>query len=480
MLARILLLSARSDFRARIRALAEGPDAVVGELTDTSWATELPRRDCDLVIADGEFVTADIKAAVDAARAAPGSPELVVIAKDETAVERASLLAAGSLAVLPENVADDVLGEALRTLIDRRIAASLLERGVSDTEPEGSFGDYVTSGNGEAANRFLRLARKLSQSDSTALILGETGVGKERLARAIHAEGPRADGPFIVVNCGAIPESLLESELFGHEKGAFTGAVRAHRGHFELAHRGTIFLDEIGEMPLHLQVKLLRAIQDKAIQRVGSEIRLPVDVRIMAATNRDLLVEMEEQRFRPDLYYRLSVVAIDVPPLRDRPDDIEPLVRTYFEQFRLQMPTAATGVAPAAMRALRAYRWPGNIRELVNVVERAVLLCDGTEIALEDLPAALAETVEPPAPASPPTSEGRPDDGDALDAATLAQPLAAARRRFTAKFERAYLDGMLRATGGRISETAARAGIDPRSLYAKMKQHGLRKEDYRT
>ncbi|MCA8952934.1 MAG: sigma 54-interacting transcriptional regulator, partial [Planctomycetes bacterium] len=370
MLARVLLVILDDELRGRLRGLTAGPDSIVLDVACEDWLEHVAQRDGDLVVIGAELLGEPVGETVAALRQVPGNPELVVVSSGETAAERARLLAAGCLAVVSSEVPDDAFRETLGTLIRKRREALLLVRGAGAGE-DGSFGDYISNTAGAA--RFLRLARKLSQSDSTVLISGETGVGKERLARAIHAQGPRAQAPFVVVNCGAIPESLLESELFGHEKGAFTGAVRAHRGYFELAHRGTIFLDEIGEMPLHLQVKLLRALQERAIQRIGSEAPLQVDVRIMAATNRALLVEMEEKRFRPDLYYRLSVVTLDVPPLRERREDIPALVQSYFEQFRARIPTVAERVSDAAMQALQEYVWPGNIRELINVVERSVL-----------------------------------------------------------------------------------------------------------
>jgi DNA-binding NtrC family response regulator len=271
----------------------------------------------------------------------------------------------------------------------------------------------------------------------------------------MHAAGPRGSEPFVVVNCGAIPETLMESELFGHEKGAFTDAHRARRGHFEVAHGGTIFLDEIGEVPTHLQVKLLRVLQEKEIQRIGSEKPTTVDVRLIASTNRDLKEEMALKRFRPDLYYRLSVVTLRIPALRERREDIPLLAETYLTRFRLDLNATATRISPRTMEALLSYSWPGNVREVINVLERAVLLCEGDEITLDDLPEEITESLAAPEMASQ------------------------AKRAWSDAFERTYLNELLEATQGRISETASRAGIDPRSLYDKMRRHGLRKEDFK-
>ena len=324
---------------------------------------------------------------------------------------------------------------------------------------------------------FLRVVERVSHSDSTLLICGETGVGKEHLAHAIHCEGVRSDGPFVAVNCGALPESLLESELFGHAEGAFTGATRSRRGWFELAHRGTIFLDEVGEMPHHLQVKLLRVLQTKDVQRLGGDSAVSVDVRVIAATNRDLKEEIAEKRFRPDLYYRLSVVELKIPALRERREDIPDLIDRYIAHFQTRFATAVGGIADDARAALIAYDWPGNVRELINIVERAMLLSDGPELTLRDLPDELSEgsLVAPP-------REGEATSGSIwarLAEERLDQPLAALREQAIEELERAYLAALLRKNAGRVGQTAEQAGLQPRSLFEKMKRYGLRKEDFK-
>ena len=321
----------------------------------------------------------------------------------------------------------------------------------------------------------LEIARRLIPTQSSVLILGETGVGKEHLARAIHQQGPRSGHPFVPVNCAAIPESLFESELFGHEQGAFTGANRAHRGHFEMAHGGTIFLDEIGETPLYIQAKLLRALQDHLIQRVGSESTIPVDVRILAATNRDLERAIRDGSFRADLYYRLGVVTLTVPSLRDRREDIPELVTTFLQEFRGQIPTQVREVDEGCMRALIRYDWPGNIRELINVLERALLISDGPVLSLRDLPDSIRGDHLPPR-----ISEDRPhrQGADREDGWTDLS-WREARAQCVASFEREYLTRLLERTQGRIGVAAKRAGISPRALFEKMRAHGLRKEEFR-
>jgi len=326
--------------------------------------------------------------------------------------------------------------------------------------------------------RLLQVVRKVVRSDSGLLILGETGVGKGRLARAIHQEGPRSAGPFLAISCGALPETLLESELFGHEEGAFTGATRSRRGYFELADGGTIFLDEIGELPLHLQVKLLQILEDHRLLRVGGDRHIHVDVRIMAATNRDLEAEMKANRFRADLYYRLAVVTISIPPLRERVEDIALLVQSYLEHFRLQQGRKVSAVTPQAMESLRSYEWPGNVRELMNVMERAVLLCQNSEIDLVDLPGTIVSRT--PAGRKVPAPAAALERVEDLSPSVLAKPLQTVRAEFGAALDRAYLAAQLETAQGRIGETARRAGINPRSLYELMKRYGLSKHAFKT
>lgn len=223
-------------------------------------------------------------------------------------------------------------------------------------------------------NRVYELIERVSDSDSTILIQGESGTGKEIVAKTIHYNSPRRDKPLIPINCGAIPEALLESELFGHEKGAFTGATASRTGRFELAHGGTLFLDEIGELPLSLQVKLLRVLQEQTFERVGGVKSIQVDVRIIAATNQDLEKGIEEKRFREDLYYRLNVIPINIPPLRKRKDDIPLLVDHFIDKFNHKKNKKVDGITPEALNLLHNYYWPGNIRELENLIERMIVL----------------------------------------------------------------------------------------------------------
>ena len=291
------------------------------------------------------------------------------------------------------------------------------------------------------------LARRVAKVDSTVLITGESGSGKERIARLVHDQSMRAAGPFIAVNCGAITDTLLESELFGHARGAFTGATHDRPGLFEAAHRGTMLLDEVGEVSPTMQVKLLRALQEREIRRVGENHSRRVDVRIVAATNRELAREVAAGRFRQDLYYRLKVVELHVPPLRARRDDVLPLARVLLADTALKMKRKIAGLAPAAADQLLRYQWPGNVRELENTMARAVALARGARVELEDLPEEIRQAIPHPAVV-----------GGAV------RPLE--------EIEREYILAALAQNGGNQTRTAAQLQIGSATLYRKLKRYG--------
>ncbi len=482
MFLRVLIAAPAPDLRRRLGALFELKDVLVSQLArGEKLFDRLGKEPYDLVVLGPGSTRGRAREVTAEIRALPDAPEVVALREGEQAEERAALLAAGALAVLPVHLPDDALQGTLEALLARRRADAMRRmEGGGDLE-NCRLSDFASDS--PAMRRFLGIVQRVVASESSLLILGETGAGKEWLARAIHAESPRARGPFLAVNCAALPESLLESELFGHERGAFTGAVRAHRGAFELAHRGTLFLDEVGEIPAHLQAKLLRALQDRRITRVGGEEPLKVDVRIMAATNRDLAAEIRARRFRPDLYYRLGVVTLEVPPLRERPEDIPALLRSAIRTSALRSGRHLPALTDEALAALVAYPWPGNVRELFNVMERAVLLAGGDRLTPADLPeaiAALAPGAREAGPAGAPAPGGAAEPaGGSADAPDLERPWREARRAALDAAERAYLTAVLGRHQGRVGLAARAAGLSERALYAKMRRHGLRKEDFR-
>ena len=314
-----------------------------------------------------------------------------------------------------------------------------------------SFGEIVATS--EALRRVITEVGTVAPTDATVLVCGETGTGKELVARAIHAISPRSARPLVKVNCAAIPSGLLESELFGHERGAFTGAVGQRAGRFELADGGTLFLDEIGDLPLELQPKLLRVLQEQEFERLGSTRTTRVDVRLVAATNADLGRMVAEKRFREDLYYRLNVFPIAIPPLRERRDDIPTLAQHFVDTYARRMTKRIETVSAAAMAALTEYHWPGNVRELANVLERAVIRCATPILDREQLgPLTRASH----AGADGPGADARPSD---------AMPLAA--------MEKLAITNALRRANGNKSRAAALLGVSRMQLYTRLKRFGL-------
>jgi DNA-binding NtrC family response regulator len=300
-------------------------------------------------------------------------------------------------------------------------------------------------GDGQRMRALRALVGKVAPTPSTVLITGESGTGKEVIARLIHALSSNPEGPFVAINIGGIPDSLLESELFGYDKGAFTGAEARKRGMFELASSGTLFLDEIGDMPMQLQVKILRVLQDKKVQRLGSTQPIPINARIIAATNRNLEAQLKEGKFREDLYYRLNVIRIEVPPLRDRSEDIERLARFFVEKLNRERGRRIGGFDEGALASLRAYPFPGNVRELENRIERAYILCASDLIGLEDL-------------------------GEPFSSA----PAPAARKQGILKdLEGEAIRRVLEKHGGNMTTAAAELGISRRTLFNKRKELGI-------
>jgi two-component system response regulator PilR (NtrC family) len=328
---------------------------------------------------------------------------------------------------------------------NQRLRAQVIEAGTRDLV-----------GRSAALRRVMDLVERIAPTRTTVLITGESGTGKERVARAIHRMSERADGPFLVVNCGALPEALMESELFGHEKGAFTGAQSRHRGLFREADGGTILLDEVGELPAALQVKLLRVLQERMVRPVGATQETAVDVRVLSATNRDIEADVASGKFRSDLYYRLNVIRIGLPPLRERREDVPLLAERFVRQFASEMGKDIAGFTPDSLRALQTYEFPGNVRELENVIERAVALAGARVIGLGDLPPELSGITGAPTPAL----WELPKEGTRLD-------------EVLTEIERRLIVDALARTGGVRTRAAALLGVTFRSLRYRLKKHGL-------
>jgi DNA-binding NtrC family response regulator len=412
----------------------------------------LRHEDFDLVLTDKLLPKMD---GIDLVRQIKaGHPEVAVVvmtahATVEAAVE-ALRLGAVDFLLKPFELTEAVL--VIRHAIELQDLRLARGARVRRNQEQFSFDRIVAQS--ECMREVFELARSVVELDTTVLIDGETGAGKELLARAIHFSGSRRDKPFLAVNCAAIPGELFESELFGFRKGAFTGATESRRGVFQRANGGTLLLDEIGEMPLHLQAKLLRVIEERRVAPIGADQSVEVDVRILASTNRDLQAEVEQRRFRPDLFYRLSVMPIRVPPLRERPGDIPLLASRFLEGSALRCKKPVRAIAPGAMHALVRYSWPGNVRELQNVIERAVIVAKGDTIL--DVERFLTGRVERP----------RVD---------LSLQFHRAKARVVEEFERTYIAGVLDAHGGKVGLASRHAGLDPKNFSAKIARYGLRK-----
>jgi transcriptional regulator with GAF, ATPase, and Fis domain len=382
------------------------------------------------------------------------------------------------------------LAEKARLAAEARERAERLEAAVASLTRElEAHGRTRVVGVSRSWKEVLRQVGRVAASETTVLIAGESGTGKEVVSRMIHHGSPRAGRPFVAINCAALPEQLLESELFGHEKGAFTGAIAAKPGRVEQAAGGTLFLDEIAEMSPLLQAKFLRLLQEREFQRVGGTRVLRADVRVIAASNRDLAVAIGRGQFREDLYYRLNVFAIDVPPLRARPDDILPLAESFLEELGRSMGRPAAGISRDAREWLLAYPWPGNVRELRNAIERAILLCDGGLITREHLPAAVVRPGASdawnvgrggvagggPSGAHPAATGSRPGGtplaGDGLPSDPAGGPLFG--RQQVEAMERTFVEKALREAGGNKSKAARLLGLSRAQLYTRMQKYGV-------
>jgi DNA-binding NtrC family response regulator len=412
----------------------------------------LKRDDVDLVLTDKRLPGVDGVDLVRRLKAEHPDQAVVVMTAYgtiESAVE-AMRLGASDYLVKPFETAEVLM--VIRHAIEFQELRAASRASLRRNQEQFTLGNLLARS--EAMQEVFELLRSVAEMDTTVLIHGETGVGKELLARSIHFSGPRRDKPFVAVNCAAIPAELFESELFGFRKGAFTSASESRRGFFQTANGGTLLLDEIGEMPVGLQSKLLRAIEERRVTPIGADRPVDIDVRFIATTNKDLQAEVERGAFRRDLFYRLSVVPIRVPPLRERAGDIPLLAQHFLEVSTRRAKKPVRVIAPAAMDALCRYAWPGNVRELENVIERAVIVAKGEAIA--DVEAFLAGAGERP-----------PVD--------LSLPFRDAKGRVVEEFERAYIAGVLEMHGGKLTAAAKHADMDPKNFWEKVAKYGLRR-----
>jgi len=470
MLIRAALALKDNGLQAHLNRKLSGSDVRVESLGGqrSVWRKVL-RCGCDVIVISEALIPAPTENGIGMLNELPENPTTIVILDNDSAEAHAQLTAAGADVVLYGGISRKSMVEAIDTALDSRRQFIQRRRFDRRGSADPKISDFVSES--RAMQLFMEDVLQVIPSDSPILLMGETGVGKEHLAKAIHAQSPRSVGPFVSINMAAMPDQLLESELFGHEQGAFTGAIRYRRGAFELAHGGTIFLDEIGEMPLHLQTKLLRVLQDYEIKPVGGEAAIELDVRVIAATNQNLEEEVAGGRFRQDLYYRLSVLMLTIPPLRHRREDIPTMVRRFMAFYRYKIGREINGISDGALQALCEYDWPGNVRELMNVIERAILLCKTDVISMVELPHVLRNDA---------AEAGAIFQGVGIDMGRwLNMTLPEVQAVVLKQVERRYLSLLLEKTRGRVDQTARLAGIHPRGLYNKMRKLGLRKEDFK-
>jgi DNA-binding NtrC family response regulator len=460
----ILLVEDKDSLRAMLRHALEAQGHTVLEARDQPEAlAALQSVRPAMVLSDLRLPDGDGFGVLRAAKDLDPELPVVVMTAFANVQDAVAAMKEGALDFLAKPVdPDHLLLLVERALAQRRLAT---ENFLLKEELAQRRGAPQIIGEDPRLKQVSLTLHRAASTDTTVLIEGESGTGKELFARALHVLSLRADGPFVAINCAAIPENLLESELFGYEKGAFTGAVARKPGRFELAHRGTLFLDEIGDLPLSLQAKILRALEEKSFERVGGTVPLRVDVRVVAATNRGLKAAVAARQFREDLYFRLSVFPITIPPLRERPDDITLLSRYFIDRFCRDLNKKPLTLAPSAEQALREYAWPGTVRELQNCIERAVILADGDTIRAGQLSLSFVAAASQP-------SNGA-DDTSPWDSVDLSGTLAEATRRAVGEVERRKLEQALKETDGNRLRAAELLQLSQKALLGKLKDYGL-------
>ncbi len=451
--ARILVVDDEASARSGLEKLLKQSGYEVRSAADGVLALEVAAESApDVVVTDLKMPNMDGMTLLSKLR--EQDPELPVIVTTafgdvSNAVEA---MRKGAADFITKPIDFDVLSVAIERALEQRairVEAENLKRQIRDRAGDGLQGLLGTS---PVMQKVYRVARQVAGSKATVLITGESGTGKGELAKAIHALSPRAKEPFVSLHCAAIPETLLEAELFGHEKGAFTGADKRRVGRFEQAAGGTLFLDEVGDIPPLMQVKLLKVLQERTIERIGSGQTVPVDVRVLAATNKDLATEVREGRFREDLYYRLNVVAVEMPPLRLRAGDVVVLAEHFLHRFARENHKNIDGFSDAARTKILGHRWPGNVRELENAIERAVVMCEGPKVDADDLPFDAAQPIQGPL---------------RIPGSTMAE------------IERHAILATLEATQGSTARAAEILDISVRTIQYRLSEYGLTSKDLR-
>lgn len=463
---RILIVDDELNIRRVLAAMLKRAGHRVRTASDGAEAmTELRLSDYSAVITDLKMPRVDGMQLLEHVNTHYPDTPVIVITAHGTIGGAVDALKRGAFDYITKPFEQDDLHRAVqKAVLTKELNESTVHSGVESADnADGRFGIIGASAQ---MREIFSIIERVAGQPSTVLISGESGTGKELVARALHHQGVRASKPFIRINCAAIPANLLESELFGYEKGAFTSADHSKPGRLELADGGTLFLDEIGEIALEMQVKLLRALQESEFERVGGLKTIKVDVRLVTATNRDLPKAIAAGLFREDLFYRLNVVPIELPPLRERTEDIPALVRHFLDRYNARLQKSVEGISPEALDVLSRYPWPGNIRELENVVERTLLFADGATIEADGLPPDLRESsgTIPPMPI-PPIHLPAGETG-----------LKDVVRETTSRLEREYISRALEETGSNVTQAAKLLKISRKSLQNKMKQFGLREE----
>jgi len=456
--AQILIVEDKDSLRTMLRHALERQGHAVLEARDQPEAERMLQQNPAIVLSDLRLPEGDGFGVLRASKEFDADIPVIVMTAYGSIEDAVAAMKEGALDFLAKPVDPDHLSLLVaRALEQRRMVTENL---LLKEELAVRRGAPLLVGDDASLRKVFAGLQRAAATDTTVLLEGESGTGKELFARSLHALSPRADAPFVAINCAAIPETLLETELFGHEKGAFTGAVARKPGKFEMAHRGTLFLDEIGDLPLSLQAKILRALEERRFERVGGTASVQVDVRLVAATNRGLRAAVAARRFREDLFFRLSVFPITVPPLRDRPGDIPLLARYFVDRFCRDMKKSPIALSPAALEQLVSYRWPGNVRELQNCIERAVILAEG-DIQPRHLNLSfkvIERDMEPPNP---------------LAELDLSGSLNEATKRALSVVEKVKIEQVLKEADNSKGRAAELLQVSYKMLLAKLKEHRI-------